>query len=175
MVRNLKPDTSHAPHSSDISFFAYTPVVDGRMVCVVGFPNGANLDDPNSEVAAPMNTPQFAAGGLAATIPAGIITQETIDYDNTRFARDHSDFELRQKGIKIATFSDGWWITRCIAAAARAATNNLTTIAGMPAYYDDIGDFTTVPGSKRIGTFQSNGDPDGFVRVWIDRCNYSAS
>ncbi len=169
-MRNLKPDMNFDPHSSDISFFAYTPVVDGRIVCISGFPTGGNLDDPNAEISAPNVTPQFGTDGLAGTIPAGIVMQETIAYDNTRMACDMSDFELRPTGIKAAVYCDGWCVTRCIKAG-----EDLTTIAGKPAYYDELGNFTTATGSPRVGTFQSNGDPDGYVRVWINRLTHSTT
>ena len=86
MVRNLLPEMNFHPNSSDISFFCYTPMLDGTMACIRGFPTGSLWDDPNAEVGPPQ-------GNLADTIPAGLVMQEVIEFDNTRFTRDMSDFE----------------------------------------------------------------------------------
>ena len=160
MVRNVLPERNFHPNSSDISFYCYTPAKDGTVVCVRGYPNGGQWDDPNAEVGPPQGT-------LSATIPAGVIMQEVIEYDNTRMSRDMSDFEVVEVGSKVGTYSDGYFCTRCIAASADPS------LAGKPAYYDIDGYFTTATGSPRIGTFQGERDANGFVRVWINRCTYS--
>jgi hypothetical protein len=154
MVRNLLPDRNFHPNSSDISFYCNVPCKDGTIVCVYGWPNGALLDDPNAEVGPPQGT-------LANTIPAGLIMQEVIEFDNTRMSRDMSDFEVVMVGSKVAVYKDGWACTRCISAGAAAS------LAGKPAHYDANGYFTTETGSPRVGTFQSERDANGYARVYI--------
>ena len=160
--RNLLPERKFHPNSSDISFYCYTPAKDGTIVCVRGYPNGALWDDPNAEVGPPQ-------GNLAETIPAGLIMQEVVEFDNTRMSRDMSDFETIMVGSKVGTYSDGYCNTRCISAGADAV------LAGKPAHYDAEGYFTTVTTSPRVGTFQGKRDANGYVRVWINRCTYSRS
>jgi len=154
MARNLKPERNFHPSSSDISFYCYTPVKDGTIVCVYNWPNGGLLDDPHAEVGPPQ-------GVLANTVPAGLIMQEVIEYDNTRMTRDMSDFEVIMVGSKVAVYKDGWCVDRCISAGADPV------LAGKPAYYDADGYFTTVAGSPCVGTFQSERDADGYARVYV--------
>jgi len=158
MVRNLLPEMNFHPNSSDISFYCYTPCKDGTMVCVRGWPTGSLWDDPNAEVGPPQ-------GVLADTIPAGLIMQEVVEYDNTRMSRDMSDFEVIMVGSKVAVYTKGYANTKCIADPIG------TLLAGKPAYYDINGYFTTVggpTGSPCVGTFQSERDANGFARVYID-------
>jgi hypothetical protein len=159
MVRNLLPERNFHPKDSDISFYCYTPAKDGTIVCVYSWPNGALLDDPNAEVGPPQGT-------LADTIPAGVILQEFIEFDNTRFSRDMSDFEVMMVGNKAAVYKNGWCVTRCIAASADPV------LSGKPAYYDINGYFTTVAGSVCVGTFQSERNADGYARVYVDIPTY---
>jgi len=154
MARNLLPEMNFHPNSSDISFYCYTPCKDGTMVCVRGWPTGSLWDDPNAEVGPPQGT-------LATTVPAGLIMQEVVEYDNTRMSRDMSDFEVVMVGSKVAVYTKGYANTRCISAPAGP-------LAGSPAYYDADGYFTTVAGSPCVGTFQSDRDANGFARVYID-------
>jgi hypothetical protein len=155
MVRNLLPERKFHPSSSDISFFCYTPCMDGTIVCVYNWPEAASWDDPNAEVGPPRGT-------LGQTVPAGVIQQQFVEYDNTRYSRDMSDFELMMVGNKAAVYKDGYCNTRCVAADASM------DLAGKPAYYDINGYFTDTPGSPCVGTFQSNRNVNGFVRVFVD-------
>jgi hypothetical protein len=159
MVRNLFPDRNFHPADSDISFFCYTPCKEGAIVCVYDFPTGALLDDPGAEVGPPQGT-------LADTIPAGIMQQEVIEFDNTRMSMDMSDDEVILVGSKVGVYKKGWFVTRCIAAAADPV------LKSKPAYYDINGDFTTAAGSPCVGTFQSNRDANGYARVFIDIPTY---
>ena len=127
----------------------------GIYVHLYSWPNGGLLDDPNAEVGPPQGT-------LADTVPAGLIMQEVIEFDNTRSSQDMSDFEKVMAGSKLAVYSKGWCVTRCISSLAHAS------LAGKPAYYDANGYFTTVSGSPCVGTFQSERDADGFARVYVD-------
>jgi len=158
MVRNLLPERNFHPKDSDIRFYCYTPCKDGTIVCVYSWPTGALWDDPNAEVGPPTG----GAAGLAATIPAGMIQQEFVEYDNTRYTRDMSDFEVMMVGNKAAVYKNGYFHTRCISALADPE------LGGKPAYYDENGYFTTNPGSVCVGTFQSERDANGFACVYID-------
>ena len=155
MVRNLLPEMNFHPNSSDISFYCYEPILDGTMACIKSFPTGSLWDDPGAVVGPP-------SGNLAETIPAGLVMQEVIEYDNTRLSRDMSDFEVVMVGSKVAVYRGGYAHTRCISATADVV------LANKPAYYDADGFFTTQAGSKRVGTFQSERDANGFARVYIN-------
>jgi hypothetical protein len=161
MVRNLLPERNFHPSSSDISFYCYTPCKDGTIVCVRSWPTGSLWDDPNAEVGPPQGT-------LADTIPAGLIMQEVIEYDNTRMSMDMSDFEVVMVGSKVAVYKDGYCNTRCLASDAASAVS----IAGKPAYYDENGYFTLANDSPCVGTFQSEKDANGYARVYIDIPTY---
>ena len=155
MPRNLLPERNFHPASSDISYYCYTPCEDGTIVCIYNNPVGAALDDPNAEVGPPQGT-------LADTIPAGVILQAFVEYDNTRYSRDMSDFEAMMVGNKAAVYHHGWCVTRCIDPAADPVLSN------KPAYYNMNGYFTTVAGSPCVGTFQSERDANGFARVYVE-------
>lgn len=155
MKQLILPERNFHPVSSDISFFAYTPIKQGALVCYLGYPIGANLDDPNAEVGLP-------TGALADSRPAGIIVQHVIDYDDTRFTFDTSDFSVCKVGKKIGVYTLGWYVTCNIDEGADEQ------LAGKPAYYTLNGDWTTVAGSPRAGTFESERDADGFARVYVN-------
>ena len=166
MVRNLLPERNFHPSGSEITFYIYTPAKDGTIVVVYSWPTGALLDDPNAEVGPPV-------APLAECIPAGIIMQEFIEFDNTRFSRDMSDFEIQMVGNKVALETKGWCHTRCITpdagtVGATAPFTNDGTLSGKPAYFDINGYFTTQPGSVCVGTFQSERDAGGYARVYVD-------
>ncbi len=164
-MRNWKPTMNFGPQSSDISFFAPEPMQEGGIVCAISFSNDGSWDDPNSKIGLPNMAPQFGtAEGLKATIPLGTTLQEVVDYDHTRFARDMSDIEIVRTHSKVAVYSDFTGCTRRI-----ASTEDLSALAGKPLYYDELGNFTTVANSPVVGTFMSNGDADGYVRVYIKK------
>jgi hypothetical protein len=155
MVRNLLPERNFHPSGSEIGFFCYTPCKEGTIVCVYKFPTGAIWDDPSAQVGPPQ-------GALANTIPAGVMQQEVIEFDNTRMSMDMSDDERIMVGSKVGIETKGWFYTRCLAASADPV------LGGKPAYYDMNGYFTTATGSPCVGTFQSERDANGYARVAID-------
>jgi hypothetical protein len=159
MVRNLLPERNFHPKDSDIRFYCHTPCKDGTMVCIRSFPTGALWDDPNAEVGPPQ-------GALANTIPAGIMQQEVIEFDNTRMSMDMSDGEIVMVGSKVGVYKSGYCYTRCIAAGAAPV------LGGKPAYYDADGYFTTATGSPCVGTFQSERDARGYACVNLDIPTY---
>ena len=155
MARNLLPERNIHPGGDEIRYYCYTPALDGRIVCVYSNFTGAAWDDPNAEVGPPQGT-------LAECIPAGCLFQEVIEFDNTRYSRDMSDFEIIIVGSKVNTVHRGWYHTRCIAADADAS------LANKPAYFDINGDHTTTAGSVCIGSFLGERDANGFACVAID-------
>jgi hypothetical protein len=118
---------------SEIGFYCYTPCKEGTIVCVYQFPTGATWDDPQAQVGPPQGT-------LANTIPAGVMQQEVIEFDNTRMSMDMSDDERIMVGSKVGIETKGWFYTRCLAASADPV------LGGKPAYYDMDGYFTTTDG-----------------------------
>lgn len=172
MAKNLLPERNFHPADSDISFYCYTPCKDGTVVCVYSRPVGANLDDSNAEVGPPREAV------LANNIPAGVIVQEFVELDNTRYSRDMSDFEVMMVGNKACVYKEGWFVTRCITPDAGSTTTAVDVarpgvLGDKPAYFDANGYFTTLPGSVRVGTFHSERDANGYARVQIDIPRYS--
>jgi hypothetical protein len=155
MTRNLKPERNFHPADSDISFFCYTPVEEGKIVVIKKWPTGGNLDDPNAEV-----------GPVTAVTdtPAGVMVQQVVAAPAPGYVRDMSDFEVIEVGSKVCVYKHGWFVTRCIDAAAKADA----ALGGKAAYFNAQGYFTTTTGSARVGTFQSAADADGYARVFID-------
>ena len=180
MNRNLLPERNFHPGDGDISFYCNTPCINGTMVCVYSWPAGALLDDPGAEVGPPV-------GPLNQTVPAGIIVQGFVEFDNTRMTMDMSDFEMVMVGSKANFYKHGWCVPRTIAANAgsTAATQDQGAAAGKLAgkalYYDDQGFWTTIgqgqgaagaSGSVCVGTFQSERDANGFARIFLDVPTY---
>lgn len=154
MTRNLLPERNVHPADSDMRFYINTPVLDGSFVCIYKQPEAGLLDDPNAEVGPPVGT-------LADTIPGGLIDQEVIEFDNTRYSRDMSDDDVIMTGSKAPMFIGGTWNTRCVAATASAQLANKTL------YYDAAGFFTDAAGSPPIGTFGSDRNANGYVTVHL--------
>ena len=151
----LKPD--RIEHYTDISFFMNAVgerggVVVHRNVGVGGV--GASMDDASALVSYP-------TGVVSGTKPAGLLLNDVVNLDLTRQHINWHKDEV-QLGGKVTLLRQGQVTTNMIAAGQ-------TPSAGIDAYYDGDGKFTTVStNSTKVGRFLSSADTDGYVKVDIN-------
>jgi len=149
----LKPDRVES--FTDVSFFMNTTGDRGGVVVYNGNGGvGSSMDDADAVVIYPTGSP-------SGTAPAGVLLNDVVDLDLTRQHINYHKDEV-QKGGKVALLRRGSVVTNSIAAGQNPA-------AGDAAYYDGAGDFTTVStNSVKVGTFLSQKDSDGYIKVDIN-------
>lgn len=148
----LKPDRIES--YTDISYFMNSVGDRGGVVVHNTSGAGAAMDDANATVAYP-------TGVVAGTLPAGVLLNDVRNYDLTRTHINWHKDEV-QVGGKVTLLRRGQVTTNVVAPG-------VTPAAGLPAYYDGVGRFTTVStDSTQVGRFLGGLDSDGYVKVDVN-------
>jgi hypothetical protein len=139
---------------TDVSYFMDTVAERGGVVVHTTSGSGASLDDGNAVVAYP-------TGVVSGTKPAGLLLNDVVNLDLTRQHINWYRDEV-QVGGKVTLLRQGQVTTDMVASGQ-------TPTAGIDAYYDVTGKFTTVStNSTKVGRFLSSKDSDGYVKVDIN-------
>lgn len=148
----LKPDRIES--HTDISFFMNTVGERGGVVVHGTSGAGVSMDDAGALVAYP-------TGVVSGTKPAGVLLNDVVNLDLTRQHLNWHKDEM-QVGGKVTLLRQGQVSTNMVATGQ-------TPSAGVDAYYDGNGLFTTVStDSTKVGRFLSSKDSDGYVKVDIN-------
>lgn len=148
----LKPDRIES--YTDISYFMNSTGERGGVAVHNTTGLGAAMDDANATVSYP-------TGVLAGTLPAGVLMNDVRNYDLTRTHINWHKDEV-QVGGKVTLLRRGQVTTNVVAPGVNPS-------AGLNAYYDGVGRFTTVStDSTKVGRFLSGLDSDGYVKVDVN-------
>lgn len=148
----LKPDRIES--YTDISYFMNTTGERGGVVVHNTSGAGASMDDAAATVGYP-------TGVVAGTLPAGVLLNDVRNYDLTRTHINWHKDEV-QVGGKVTLLRRGQVTTNVV-------SPGVTPSAGLEAYYDGVGRFTTVStDSVKVGRFLSGLDSDGYVKVDVN-------
>lgn len=116
--------------------------------------SGAFTDQAGGKVVVPNG-----AGGPSGTKPAGILMEESVDVDITRY-------ELNQHRLQDVIGAKYWLLTKGVIVTDKVTG---TPTAGQDAYYTTGGIFTTTTtNSTKVGRFLGQKDNDGFIMVDIN-------
>ena len=148
----LKPDRVES--FTDVSYFMNTTGDRGGVVVFSSGGVGSAMDDADAVVAYPTGSP-------SGTAPAGVLLNDVVNLDLTRqHINWHKD--ETQVGGKVTLLRRGQVTTDMLASGQ-------VPVAGDAAYYNGEGKFTTVStNSKKVGTFLSSKDSEGYVKVDIN-------
>lgn len=101
-----------------------------------------------------------AAGGPSGTKPAGVLMEEVVDIDQTRYELNEQRIQ-EAIGGKVQLLRKGRICTNKVASGQ-------TPTAGVDAYYTTAGEFTTSStNSTKVGQYLGKKDNDGYVYVDI--------
>lgn len=140
------------PAYDDISMFMNEVAERGRVVIYDASVSGlGDMDDANALCKMPTST----AGN-----PAGILMNDVVDVDQSRYALNMHQDEV-QKGGKVTLLRRGFVRTNCIVAG-------VNPVPGSGAYFNTSGELTMTTTSTRVGTFTSAKDADGYVKVEVN-------
>jgi hypothetical protein len=148
----LKPDRIES--YTDISFFMNTIGERGGVVVHSSTGVGASMDDAGAVVGYPTGSP-------SGTVAAGVLLNDVKNYDLTRTHINWHKDEV-QVGGKVTLLRRGQVTTNVVAPG-------VVPSAGVSAYYDGLGRFTTnSTNSTKVGRFLSGLDTDGYVKVDVN-------
>jgi hypothetical protein len=144
---------------TDISYFCSDVTERGVVLAFSTSGSGAALDQTLAVVALP------GTGATAALKPAGLLLNDIVNVDLTRYKLNPYKDEM-QKGGKCTLLQRGWVVTDQIA-------GGVTPVAGDPAYLAPLGKITNsaTGGPPRVGTFLSAKDEKGFAKVEVSLPN----
>lgn len=118
--------------------------------------SGVSLDDTLNLVYLP------GTGSVSGLLPAGLLINDFVDIDETRYHINHHKDEVRVGG-KAHLLKRGWVYTDKLKSGD-------TPKAGDAAYLAPSGEVskTQATGAAQVGTFKGRKDADGFVLLEVD-------
>jgi hypothetical protein len=137
----------------DITFYMNETAEKGQLVVHNGTGSGAAMDQSVAKVTAPTTAYDVMSG-----VPVGLLLCDVVNIDQTKFHINQHKDEV-QVGGKVTIMKQGWVVTDNISG---------TPSPGSPLHYNELGQFTTVTDSARIGRFLSSVDADGYCKIEIN-------
>jgi len=161
----LKPDREILNGGTDISYFCNQVNEKGSVVVLSAGGSGAAMDDAAALVIRPSTV--YASGQY----PIGLLLCDVVSGDLTKTHLNQHKDEV-QVGSKVTLLQRGKVVTNVISGTVTAgygAYASATASGALCALLDNNGLLTATPGTiKRLGTWLSNKDADGFAKVSIN-------
>jgi hypothetical protein len=144
----------------DIRYFCNDVTERGVILCHSGSGgSGVSLDNI-------LDLVYLCTGQVSGVKPAGLLINDIVDVDETRFHINYAKDEMRV-GSKCHLLKKGWVITDKL-------VSGQTPKAGDPAYLAPSGSVTTSSANSapRVGTFKNRKDGNNFVTLEVDIDSY---
>lgn len=155
----LKGDQYFNEADSEVSFFMFEEAEAG---IIAAYPPSnvvlpPALDDKLNVAIVPTTT---------SNKPIGILMDNVVDIDRTKFTLFESKRQVAMDSVngyapKVEIIRKGWFVTDMVDTGS-------SPNPGDAAHFIAGGLFSTTTTSMRVGTFESDKDSSGFVRVRID-------
>lgn len=146
----LKPDRIELNDGSRIKYFMNV-VAERGIIVDLDSPGGEGMDDPGAVVIVPPDP----SGN-----PAGVLMNDVVNLNLTRQHINQHQDEV-QVGNKVDLLVRGVIRTNMVLSGD-------DPVAGDPAHYTTLGEFTLDTTSVQIGRFVSSEDAEGYVEVEIN-------
>lgn len=143
---------------TDISFFMNEVAERGGIASVSTAGSGAALDQGSALVT--------YAASPSGQKPAGLLLNDMVNIDQTRFHRNLHKNEV-QKGGKVTLLLKGWVVTDFVYPGNTPGAMQTAYLAGSGYVTSTIGAGGLV-GTPPVGNFMSTKDEDGYVKLWVD-------
>lgn len=161
----LKPDRVIMAGDTDISFFCNQTNEKGSVMVLSAGGSGASMDDSAALVIRPSTV--YASGQT----PLGILLCDVVSGDLTKTHLNQHKDEV-QVGSKVTLAKRGVLVTNVISGtvtAGQGAYASATASGALCSLADNNALLTATPGTiKKVGTWLSGKDADGFAKVAIN-------